>query len=490
MRGEDGTWMAMSPPALASFRAATAGLAPKPAARFAALAAPPRGWTRWWCPAAAPATPGLGRRRAGVSPFLAGALVLLAALGLWLRPRRLFRRDHLWDYTTKVITHGLLGHKEEELDRKELEAAMNELGAQGFELATAFLDVALRREEDGHVLVFKRRHRSSSDGAVRAMSDAVLAIAGERSVDAVLQRIVHVARELVDASYAAIGVPSEDGEFARFVTSGMTAEQVAAMGPLPRTHGLLGATLGPPSPTHPRHQARPALSRLVAVGASGDGLVPRRPHRRPREGGGRLLPDRQAGRPAVHVEDQALIELLAPHAAVAMENAWLHERSRELSIVEERNRLARELHDSVVQKLFGMVLAAESAATLLEREPGDARPRSSASASWPGRDRGAARDRAPAAPGGAESEGLATALRKHVEVLRRVHSVDVGLELSGAPRLRPGVDEEVFRIAQEALHNALRHARADAITVRLDERDDGADARGERRRQRIRPRGG
>jgi hypothetical protein len=63
-----------------------------------------------------------------------------------------------WDYTTTVITHGLLGRKEEELDRGEFERAMNELGAEGWELATAFLDVALHREKDGHVLVFKRRH--------------------------------------------------------------------------------------------------------------------------------------------------------------------------------------------------------------------------------------------------------------------------------------------------------------------------------------------
>ena len=61
--------------------------------------------------------------------------------------------------------------------------------------------------------------------------------------------------------------------------------------------------------------------------------------------------------------------MLAAHAAVAIENARLLERSRELSIVEERNRLARELHDSVSQKLFGLVLTAEAAGTLLDRDP-------------------------------------------------------------------------------------------------------------------------
>src|SRR5919108_2102673 len=68
-------------------------------------------------------------------------------------------------------------------------------------------------------------------------------------------------------------------------------------------------------------------------------------------------------------DDQALIKLLAAHAAVAIENARLLERGRELSIVEERNRLARELHDSVSQKLFGLMLTAEAAATLLDRDP-------------------------------------------------------------------------------------------------------------------------
>ena len=61
-----------------------------------------------------------------------------------------------WQYTTSVITHGFMGRQSEELNRKELEKSLSELGAQGFELATVFLDVNLHREKDGHVLVFKR----------------------------------------------------------------------------------------------------------------------------------------------------------------------------------------------------------------------------------------------------------------------------------------------------------------------------------------------
>ncbi|HEY6779740.1 MAG TPA: DUF4177 domain-containing protein [Thermoleophilaceae bacterium] len=62
-----------------------------------------------------------------------------------------------WEYTTTVITHGFMGRQKEELNRAEFEASLTELGADGWELATVFLDVGLHREKDGHVLVFKRR---------------------------------------------------------------------------------------------------------------------------------------------------------------------------------------------------------------------------------------------------------------------------------------------------------------------------------------------
>jgi signal transduction histidine kinase len=76
-------------------------------------------------------------------------------------------------------------------------------------------------------------------------------------------------------------------------------------------------------------------------------------------------------------------------------------------------------------------------------------------------------------PAEIETEGLGAALRKHVDLLRRAHRADISLELTGAPRLRPGVDDEVFRIAQESLQNALRHARANRIEARLDESAGG-----------------
>ncbi len=244
-------------------------------------------------------------------------------------------------------------------------------------------------------------------GAVKAMSDAVLAIAGERSVDTVLQRIVHTARELVGARYAALGVPDGEGNFARFITSGMTEEEVEAMGPLPRTHGLLGATLESEESYRtldikrdPRFRgwwpsAHPLMGSFLGVPIVARGEVV----------GAFYLTDKERAE-EFDAEDQELIEMLAPHAAVAMENARLYERSRELSIVEERNRLARELHDSLVQKLFGVVLAAQSAGTLLERDSEAAREQvGGAAGAGPGGGGGAALAGVPAAPRGARDRG-------------------------------------------------------------------------------------
>ena len=84
--------------------------------------------------------------------------------------------------------------------------------------------------------------------ALKAVSETVLAIAGEMSVEDVLQRLVHNARTLVDARYAALGVPDGEGGFSAFLTSGMSDRLMASLGPLPRTHGMLGAILESSAP--------------------------------------------------------------------------------------------------------------------------------------------------------------------------------------------------------------------------------------------------
>src|SRR6516225_10247624 len=83
---------------------------------------------------------------------------------------------------------------------------------------------------------------------LKAVSDAVLAVAANLSVDEVLQKLVHAARDLAGARYAALGIPDGEGGFRRFLVSGMSDELIESMGPLPRTHGMLGAMLSGSDP--------------------------------------------------------------------------------------------------------------------------------------------------------------------------------------------------------------------------------------------------
>jgi signal transduction histidine kinase len=302
--------------------------------------------------------------------------------------------------------------------------------------------------------------------ALRAVSDAVLAVAAQLSVDEVLQRLVDGARELAGARFAALGIPDGEGGFSRFLVSGMDDRLIAAMGPLPRTHGLLGAMLEPGGSfrtedihSHPRFRGwwpreHPDMRSFLGVPiVAHDGVI------------GAFYLTEKEGPGAFGDEDQEVIELLAAHAAIAITNARLYEQSRELSILSERNRLALELHDVVSQKLFSLVLGAESAATLLDRDIPAARLQID-------RLQELAREALDELrllilelrPPDLERDGLAGALRKEVDMLRRLHDVEIVIEVEdgvgGGAR-----DAEVLRIAQEALHNALRHAAPGRVSV-------------------------
>ncbi len=310
------------------------------------------------------------------------------------------------------------------------------------------------------------------DDAFAAMSDVVLAVAGELRLDAVLHRVVHAARELSGASYAALGIPDETGtEFDQFLHVGMSDDLVAKLGPLPRTHGMLGAMLSDPRPFRtddvtkdPRFRgwwpdAHPMMRSFLGVPivAKGDII------------GAFYLTEKQRG---FDENDERLISVLAAHAAIAIENARLFEASRELSVIEERNRLARELHDSMTQNLFSLTLTAEAASELVHADPARAEAEID-------RIRALARDTQAELrslifelrPPQLEADGLVATIRKDLEVLGRAHGLKADLRVHGTPELDSTVEVELYRIVQEALNNALRHAKADTVEVELDARE-------------------
>jgi len=310
---------------------------------------------------------------------------------------------------------------------------------------------------------------------LKAVSDAVLAVAAEQSVEDVLQRLVHSARELASARYAALGLPDGEGGFRRFLTSGMSDELVASLGPLPRQHGVLGAMLETRAAhrtadihDHPRFRGwwpsgHPDMRSFMGVPiVAPQGVI------------GAFYLTEKIGPPDFTDEDEELIELLAAHAAIAIANARLYEETRELSVHAERNRLALELHDAVSQKLFGLVLNAEAAGTLLESDPDAARAQV-------GKLQALAKEALDELrslmfelrPPDLERDGLGGTLRKHVDVLRHLQDAEIELEVRAALPADPARDREVLRIAQEALQNALRHAEAKRIAVRLRGDDAG-----------------
>jgi PAS domain S-box-containing protein len=167
--------------------------------------------------------------------------------------------------------------------------------------------------------------------------------------------------------------------------------------------------------------------------------------------------------------DATLMMAIASQAAVAIENARLYQQAQHLAALEERQRLARELHDSVSQALYGIALGARTARTLLDRDP--ARVADPLDYVLSLADAGLAEMRAlifELRPESLATEGLVAALDKQVAALRARHGIDVEATFCDEPAVPLELKEPIYRIAQEALHNTVKHARARHVTLRLE----------------------
>ena len=315
--------------------------------------------------------------------------------------------------------------------------------------------------------------RAAALAAMSELSEAVLAVTRHLDTSAVLRTILRTARDLVGAEYAALGVPDGAGSFARFLVEGISDEQWRAIGPLPRQHGMLGVMMHDPQPQRladitadPRFgwwpTAHPRLKGFLGVPIRDGGEIL----------GALFLGNTEPVGESFSEDDEALLKILAAHAAIALTHARLYERERELAITAERARLARELHDAVAQKLFALRLTAQAASSLVETDPERARTQLaqvSALATEAAAELSTAVGelRTPDLAG----DGLAEALRKQVAVVDRARSAHGGPRVSfrcgPSPALPPLHDQVVLRVAQEALHNALRHSGAGRIDLTL-----------------------
>lgn len=164
----------------------------------------------------------------------------------------------------------------------------------------------------------------------------------------------------------------------------------------------------------------------------------------------------------------AFLTAIADQAAVATENARLFEEAKEKAILEERQRLARELHDSVSQALYGIALGARTARTLLDRDPAQATEPLDYVLSLA--EAGLAEMRAlifELRPETLETEGLLAALTKQIDSVRSRHGLEIQAEWCDEPDFPYEIKEAVYRIAQESLNNIVKHAHARHVDLRL-----------------------
>jgi signal transduction histidine kinase len=202
---------------------------------------------------------------------------------------------------------------------------------------------------------------------LRKLLDAVMALGSELSLSVVLRRITEVATELVDAQYGAVGVLDPSGtRLSEFITVGIDGADYAAIGKLPEGHGILGLLIKDAKPLrlpdlagHPDSYGfppnHPPMSSFLGV-----------PILLRNEIFGNLYLTEKADGDVFTDVDEELVVALAAAAGVAIENARLHEQARHLTLADERDRMARDLHDDVIQRLFATGLTVQSIAQVVK----------------------------------------------------------------------------------------------------------------------------
>ena len=311
--------------------------------------------------------------------------------------------------------------------------------------------------------------------------EAGLALASERSLETVLRRIVELAVDVTVARYCAISVLAPDGRIEEFITEGITDEERALIGALPTGHGVLGLLIS---------EGRPLRLAEIAAHPLSVGFPPHHPPMRSLLGApvlargrifGNIYVTEKQGANEFSVDDERALQVLATQAGVAVENARLSEEMvraqdelRRLEVLDDRERIAKELHDGVIQSLFAVGMSLQGAAALAQDEGISVRIE------------GAVEDIDRAIrdlrnyifglrPGILADRQLDHALRElGAEFERRSGVVTVVDVDTGIAAELASIASDVVQVTREALSNVGRHAEATTCRVSLRRAASGA----------------
>lgn len=321
-----------------------------------------------------------------------------------------------------------------------------------------------------------RARADRADRQLNALDQAVRGISGVLNLDRVLQVIVDRVRELVEAQYAALGIVDGDGNIERFITSGISAEERRRIGALPRGRGLLGLII---------RENRTYRIPDIAVHAERYGFPPEHPEMHSFLGMpivtqgatvGRLYLTNKLGAAEFSPDDQRLVEMFALHAGIAIENARLHDQVQRLAVVDERDRISRDLHDSVIQAIYAQTLALDDVPELVAEDPDEARRRvDEAIDALHAVIRDIRNFIFGLRPVLLESGTLADGIEHLATELRRNGGVEVGVSVDAAAveDLPIELVAELLSIVREGLSNIARHASATRALVSLADSSSG-----------------
>lgn len=297
---------------------------------------------------------------------------------------------------------------------------------------------------------------------------SAVAVVGEAELHDLLMRLVSEARSSTGARYAALGVLGDHGQISEFFYEGMDEETARKIGPYPTGRGVLGTVIRENTvivvdsiADHPDSYGfppnHPPMSNFLGVPVSvGDVAF-----------GNLYLTEKPGG---FDESDITFVTALSRIAGAAVQTSRLQGRLRTMAVIEERNRIARDLHDSVIQDLFAVGLGLQGLGARLGKTPeaeilDDAVDRLDDIVN-------ALRAHVFELRTPTEGLPLSDRLQELVSRMGAVYPTRIRLTIEGMDR-RPGLDDDtLLLIASEAMSNALRHSNADNLWVELDLRED------------------